>query len=178
MPDRNKFLERLTPDNCAMLLIDHQTGTMLGVQDFRLDGFRRSVLSLASAAELHNLPTVLTGSYVEGPNGPILDDLLKMFPDAPKIYRPGPISAWHDPNFVKAVTALGRKKLIMAGVNPVNECHRCVSRRSFGESLSTSKRASHAVWSTTFICSSFIRPPCTLILETAMSISRRSAGVS
>jgi hypothetical protein len=37
---------------------------------------------------------------------------------------------------------------------------------------------SHSVWSTTFICSAFMRPPCTLICETAESSSRRSSGVS
>lgn len=67
---------------------------MLGVQDFRLDSFRRNVLTIAGAAKMHNLPTVLTGSYVEGPNGPIMGELLEMFPDAPTILRPGPISAW------------------------------------------------------------------------------------
>src|SRR5258708_11748863 len=36
----------------------------------------------------------------------------------------------------------------------------------------------HSVWSTAFIRSSFIRPPYTSILERAVSISRRSAGVS
>jgi nicotinamidase-related amidase len=45
-----------------------------------------------------------------------MGELLEMFPDAPTILRPGPISAWDDPNFVKAVEGLGRKKLIMAGV--------------------------------------------------------------
>ena len=109
-------LERLTPDNCAMLLIDHQTGTMLGVQDIRLDQFRSNVLALAKTAKLHKLPVVLTASYAEGPNGPLLPELLEMFPDAPVIYRPGPISSWDDPNFVKAVEATERKKLIMAGV--------------------------------------------------------------
>jgi hypothetical protein len=79
-------------------LIDQQTGTMLGVQDFRLDSFRRNVLTIAGVAKLHKLPTVLTGSYVEGPNGPIMGELLEMFPDAPTILRPGPISAWDDPN--------------------------------------------------------------------------------
>lgn len=116
MAGRNFYSERLTPDNCAMVLIDHQMGTMLGVQDFRLDSFRRNVLALAGAAKLHKLPTVLTASNVEGPNGPILSELLDMFPNAPAIYRPGPISAWDDPNFVKAVEGLGKKKLIMAGV--------------------------------------------------------------
>ena len=35
-----RYLEFLTADNCALLMIDHQTGTMLGVQDIRLDQFR------------------------------------------------------------------------------------------------------------------------------------------
>lgn len=111
-----QYLEKLTAENCAMLLIDHQTGTMLGVQDIRLDQFRSNVLALAKTAKVHNLPTVLTASYAEGPNGPLMPELLEMFPDAPVIHRPGPIDSWDDPNFVQAVAATGRRKLIMAGV--------------------------------------------------------------
>ncbi|MCY1707274.1 isochorismatase family protein [Pannonibacter sp. SL95] len=113
MPD---YLSKLTPDNAAMLLIDHQTGTMLGVQDIRLDQFRSNVLALARTARAHALPTVLTASYAEGPNGPLMPELLTMFPDAPVIYRPGPIDAFDDPAFAAAVEATGRRKLIMAGV--------------------------------------------------------------
>ena len=117
MPDaRNRYLEPLTPDNAAMLLIDHQTGTMLGVQDIKLSGFRSNVLGLAKTAKVHELPTVLTASYAEGPNGPLMPELLEMFPDVQPVYRPGPINAWDDPNFVRAVEATGRRKLIMAGV--------------------------------------------------------------
>lgn len=112
----NAPLEKLTADNCAMLLIDHQTGTMLGVQDIRLDQFRSNVLALAKTAKIHKLPTILTASYAEGPNGPLMPELLEIFPDAPAIYRPGPIDAWDTPEFVEAVKATGRKKLIMAGV--------------------------------------------------------------
>jgi hypothetical protein len=43
----NRYTERLTPQNATLLLIDHQTGTMLGVQDIRLDQFRSNVLALA-----------------------------------------------------------------------------------------------------------------------------------
>lgn len=113
---RNPYLEKLTAENCAALLIDHQTGTMLGVQDIRLDQFRSNVLALAETARAHRLPTVLTASYAEGPNGPLMPELLEMFPEAPVIYRPGPIDAFDDPEFVAAVEATGRKKLIMAGV--------------------------------------------------------------
>lgn len=110
------YHEFLTPQNSAMLLIDHQTGTMLGVQDIRLDQFRSNVLALAKTAKLHNLPTVITVSNAVGPNGPLMQEIADMFPDVEVIYRPGPIDAWGDPNFVQAVEATGRKKLIMAGV--------------------------------------------------------------
>ena len=110
------YLEKLTAENAAMVLIDHQTGTMLGVQDIRLDQFRSNVLALAKTAKAHNLPTLLTASYAEGPNGPLMPELLEMFSDAPVVHRPGPIDSFDDPEFEKAVAALGRKKLIMAGV--------------------------------------------------------------
>lgn len=111
-----RYLNFLSAEDCALLMIDHQTGTMLGVQDIRLDQFRSNVLALASIGKVHNLPTVLTASYVEGPNGPIMPELLEMFPTAPIISRPGWINSWDDPNFKAAVEATGRKKLIMAGV--------------------------------------------------------------
>jgi hypothetical protein len=53
------FLEKLTAQDAAMLLIDHQTGTMLGVQDIRLDQFRSNVLALAKTAKAHDLHGVL-----------------------------------------------------------------------------------------------------------------------
>lgn len=110
------FLDTLTADNAAMILIDHQTGTMLAVQDIKLSEFRSNVLALAKTAKLHNLPTVLTDSYAVGPNGPLMTELVQMFPGSPVVHRPGPINAWDDPAFVAAVKATGRKKLIMAGV--------------------------------------------------------------
>ena len=112
----DKYREFLTPDNAAMLLIDHQTGTMLGVQDIKLDQYRSNVLALAKTAKLHKLPTVITVSNATGPNGPLMPEIDKMFPEVETIFRPGPINAWDDPNFVRAVEATGRKKLIMAGV--------------------------------------------------------------
>ena len=59
---------------------------------------------------------MLTASYADGPNGPLMPELVAMFPEAPNISRPGWINAWADPNFKAAVEATGRKKLIMAGV--------------------------------------------------------------
>ncbi|QCO20942.1 isochorismatase family protein [Acinetobacter cumulans] len=107
---------RLDKDNAAVLLVDHQTGLLSLVRDIDPDKFKNNVLALAAAAKYFNLPTILTTSFEDGPNGPLVPELVEMFPDAPYIARPGQINAWDNEDFVKAVKATGKKQLIIAGV--------------------------------------------------------------
>ena len=67
-------------------------------------------------AKHFNLPTVLTTSFEQGPNGVLLPEIRRMFPNAPFIPRPGQINAWDNEDFVKAVKATGRKQLVIAGI--------------------------------------------------------------
>ena len=107
---------RLSKDHAAVLLVDHQAGLLSLVNDFAPDEFRNNVLALADTAKYFKLPTILTTSFENGPNGPLMPELKAMFPDAPFIPRPGQINAWDNEDFVKAVKATGRKQLIIAGV--------------------------------------------------------------
>ncbi|CAM2984970.1 isochorismate family cysteine hydrolase YcaC [Acinetobacter celticus] len=107
---------RLDKDNAAVLLVDHQTGLLSLVRDIDPDKFKNNVLALAAAAKYFNLPTILTTSFEDGPNGPLVPELKNMFPDAPYIARPGQINAWDNEDFVKAIKATGKKQLIIAGV--------------------------------------------------------------
>ncbi|ENW05960.1 isochorismate family cysteine hydrolase YcaC [Acinetobacter beijerinckii] len=107
---------RLDKDNAAVLLVDHQTGLLSLVRDIDPDKFKNNVLALADAAKYFNLPTILTTSFENGPNGPLVPELKEIFPDAPYIARPGQINAWDNEDFVKAVKATGKKQLIIAGV--------------------------------------------------------------
>lgn len=107
---------RLSVDNCVLLFVDHQTGLMQLVRDYAPDEFKNNILALAAIGKLYNLPTILTTSFETGPNGPIVPELKATFPQAPFIARPGEINAWDNPDFVKAVKATGRKKLIIAGI--------------------------------------------------------------
>jgi nicotinamidase-related amidase len=54
--------EALTPDNAALLLIDHQVGLMQLVSDISPEQFRNNILGLAKTAELFKLPVILTTS--------------------------------------------------------------------------------------------------------------------
>jgi len=107
---------KLSKENAAVLLIDHQAGLLSLVRDFQPDEFKNNVLALADIAKFLNLPTILTTSFDQGPNGPIVPELKAMFPDAPYIARPGQINCWDNADFVDAVKKTGRKQLIMAGV--------------------------------------------------------------
>lgn len=107
---------RLDKDKAAVLLVDHQTGLLSLVRDIDPDKFKNNVLALADLAKYFKLPTILTTSFEDGPNGPLVPELKQTFPDAPFIPRPGQINAWDNEDFVKAVKATGRKQLIIAGV--------------------------------------------------------------
>jgi nicotinamidase-related amidase len=111
-----KTYKKLSKDDAALLLVDHQAGLISLVQDFSPDDFKNNVLALADIGKFFKLPTILTTSFDEGPNGPIVPEMLERFPDAPFIHRPGQINAWDNEDFVKAIKATGRKQLIIAGV--------------------------------------------------------------
>jgi nicotinamidase-related amidase len=108
--------KRLRKDDAAVLLLDHQTGLFSLVRDFHPDEFKNNVLALAATAQYFKLPTVLTTSFENGPNGPMLPELKAMLPNAPFIPRPGQINAWDNKDFVNAVKATGKKQLLMAGI--------------------------------------------------------------
>jgi nicotinamidase-related amidase len=107
---------RLDKNNAAVLLVDHQTGLLSLVRDIDPDRFKNNVLALADLAKYFNLPTILTTSFEQGPNGPLVPELKQTFPEAPFIARPGQINAWDNDDFVNAVKATGKKQLIIAGV--------------------------------------------------------------
>ncbi|KHL68619.1 hypothetical protein SF06_24270 [Pseudomonas flexibilis] len=107
---------RLDKQRAAVLLVDHQTGLLSLVRDIEPDLFVNNVLALADLARYFELPTLLTTSFENGPNGPLLTELKERFVDAPYIARPGQINAWDNEEFVAAVKATGRQQLIIAGV--------------------------------------------------------------
>ena len=115
MADKFKY-KRLDKNNAAVLLIDHQTGLINLVQDYSPSEFKNNVLALADIAKYFKLPTILTSSFEDGPNGPLVPELKAILPQATYIPRPGQINAWDNEDFVRAVKSTGKKQLILAGV--------------------------------------------------------------
>lgn len=110
--------EKFTADNAALLLIDHQVGTMGWVKSIPYEELKRNALMLAKTAVILKLPVVLTSSMEEHAQGPLLSELEQILPAefAARVQRLGIVNAMDDENFAAAVKATGRKKLIIAGV--------------------------------------------------------------
>ena len=107
---------RLNKDDAVLLLVDHQAGLISLVQDFSPNEFKNNVLALTACGKYFKLPTILTTSFEDGPNGPLVPEIKEMHPAAPYVARPGNINAWDNEDFVNAIKKTGRKQLIIAGV--------------------------------------------------------------
>ncbi len=112
-------MSEFTPDNAAMLLIDHQTGIMSWAKSIPPVELVRNTRALARVAKALAMPTVLTTSMEDRPGqGKLMKDLEEILPDeyARRVKRLGVVDCLDDPNYAAAVKQTGRKNLIMAGV--------------------------------------------------------------
>jgi nicotinamidase-related amidase len=107
----------LTIENSTLVLIDHQPAIALAVHSIDHGRLINNVAILARAAKDLGVPTVLTTIGAQGSVlvDPIFKEISDVFPDVTPIDRPSS-NAWSHPGVRAAVDAIGRKKLIMAGL--------------------------------------------------------------
>ncbi|WP_445365550.1 isochorismatase family protein [Microbulbifer sp. ANSA001] len=111
----NKYVETLTVDNSVLALVDHQTGLLVSCRDMDPHLMTQNIKGLTSLAKTVNMPTVVTASMPDGPNGPVMPEITDILGDE-IIERAGEINAWKSAEFKRAIAATGRKKIIMAGI--------------------------------------------------------------
>ncbi|QTT88946.1 isochorismatase family protein [Pseudomonas chlororaphis] len=107
-----------TAENAAMLLIDHQTGTISWTRSHDVEQVKKNAVQLAKIAKGVGMPLVLTSSMEENIQGPLIPELEEVAPDAfaKRVKRTGIVNAMHDPNYSNTVKATKRKKVIVAGI--------------------------------------------------------------
>ena len=110
--------EKFNAEDTALLLIDHQVGTMGWVKSIPFEEMKRNAIMLAHTARILKMPVVLTSSMEEYAQGPLLSELQSILPIQfeQRVKRFGIVNAMDDVNFAAAVKATGRKKLVIAGV--------------------------------------------------------------
>jgi len=106
----------LTPQNAALVIIDFQPVQVSSIASMDRRTLVANVEALAKTARLFGLPAVLSSVNVAtGINQPTIPQIQRVFPDIRPIDRTT-LNAWEDPDFLAAIEATGRKKLIVAAL--------------------------------------------------------------
>src|SRR5437016_13536262 len=104
----------LTPDNCVLILIDHQPFQFAGLRSHDTQSVINNVVGLAKSAKVFDVPTLFT-TVLERQGGYLLKQLQDVFPEQKPIDRTF-INTWEDARVVEWVKKTGRKKIVMAAL--------------------------------------------------------------
>jgi nicotinamidase-related amidase len=106
----------LTPHNSALIIIDYQPLQVSSVSSMDRRELVLNITAVTRLAKLFRLPIVLSTVNVKAKGSePTIHQLRELLPDTPELDRTT-INAWEDQEFLKAVRATGRKKLIMTAL--------------------------------------------------------------
>jgi nicotinamidase-related amidase len=112
MPNYHKLY---TPQDSAIVFIDHQPQMTFGVANMDRATLMNNVTLLARVAKEYNVPAVLTAVETESFSGYIWPQLLDVFPGQPVVERSS-MNSWDDAGFRKAIEATGKKNIVMTGL--------------------------------------------------------------
>ena len=106
----------LTPMNCALIVIDYQPVQVGSIASMDRRDLVLNIVAVARTAKLYGVPVVLSTVNVKtGANQPTIHQLADVLDGVEALDRTT-INAWEDVEFVDAVKATGRKKLLMTAL--------------------------------------------------------------
>jgi len=117
LPTRDPATDHLlTPHNAALVIIDVQPIQVSSVASMDRRALVENVTAVARTAKLFGLPVVLsTVNVANGRNKPTIHQLTDVLDGVTPIDRTS-MNSWEDAEFVAAVRATGRRKLIMVAL--------------------------------------------------------------
>jgi len=109
------FHKLYTPDDSAVVFIDHQPQMTFGVANIDRAALINNVTLLAKVASIFGVPAVITAVETESFSGYVWPQLLDVFPGQPVIERTS-MNSWDDQGFRDAIKATGRKNILLTGL--------------------------------------------------------------
>ncbi|WBU62697.1 hydrolase [Paracoccus aerodenitrificans] len=106
----------LTPENCAVVLIDYQPEQYSTITSTTKEAINLNVIALCKLARAYDVPVIVSTVGVDmGVNTGTAEEIMAELPDVKEIDRSG-VNSWEDEEFREAVKATGRKNIVMAGL--------------------------------------------------------------
>ena len=117
LPIRDQVKDHLiTPKNSALILIDYQPPQVASIVSMDHRTLVANIVAVARLAKVYSLPIVLSTVNVKTRgSAPTIPQLAEVLVGVEALDRTS-INAWEDKEFVTAVKATGRKKLIMTAL--------------------------------------------------------------
>src|SRR6185295_7767928 len=116
-PVRDQLGDHLiTPQNAALVLIDYQPSQFATVRSMDTDLLRKNIVSTVRAVRAFGVPIVhSTVNVASGQQQSTVPELAELLEDSPPLDRTT-VNSWEDTEFVQAVHATGRRKLIFCAL--------------------------------------------------------------
>src|ERR1700747_2202140 len=116
-PIRDPLADHLiTPQNSAFLLIDWQPTQVATVRSMDRDLLLRNAVSTVRTVKTFGVPVVhSTVNVASGQQQPTVPELAELLTDDPPLDRTT-VNSWEDTEFVRAVRATGRRKLVFCAL--------------------------------------------------------------
>lgn len=106
----------ITPENCALVLIDYQPEQYRTVTSATPEEINLNVVALCRLAVAYDVPVIVSTVGVDmGVNTGTSAEIMAELPGVGEIDRTG-VNAWEDEEFRAAVEATGRRKIVIAGL--------------------------------------------------------------
>ncbi|MCK8503410.1 hydrolase [Myxococcus fulvus] len=105
----------LTPDNHALILVDHQSQMAFATHSIELPLLRNNTALVCKAAAGFRVPTLLTTVAEKSFSGPLFPEIKEVFPEAKVIDRTT-MNCWEDPNVTEQVNRFDRSRVVFAGL--------------------------------------------------------------
>lgn len=106
----------LTPQNAAMFLIDYQPSQFSAVHSSDPGLLLENIVSTVKTAKAFGVPIIhSTINVASGRQQPTVPELAELLDDYPPIDRTS-LNSWEDADFLAAVRATGRRKLILCAL--------------------------------------------------------------
>lgn len=112
---RKELYETLSPENAALVIIDHQKGLYTGVKDIPVGELKHNIIGLVKAAQVFHIPIIVT-TTTENMWGSMISELQEVLQDKSIIQRTT-VNAWDDQRVRDAIEKTNRQKLIMTGIS-------------------------------------------------------------
>ena len=115
-PVRDPLADHLiTPENAAFLFIDYQPSQLAAVRSMDHELMVKNAVSTVRTIKAFGVPVVHSTVNVASGQGPTLPELAGLLTDDKPLDRTT-VNSWEDIEFVQAVHATGRRKLIICAL--------------------------------------------------------------